>query len=70
MVITPAIFPVITPDVLILPFDELLLDQVPPGVASITRAVWLVHTVLAPEIGDGNGFTVTIPVTKQPKPVV
>ena len=44
----------------------LLLTHVPPGSASVSVLLVPIHTLKLPSIGDGNGFTVTVVVTKQP----
>lgn len=68
MVATPAPTPVTTPDVPILATNELLLDQVPPVVASLKVVVAPVHTLSVPVIGlsNGSGLTVAILVVKHP----
>lgn len=68
MVATPLPTPVTTPDVPILATNELLLDHVPPVVASLKVVVAPVQTLSVPVIGlsNGSGLTVAILVVKHP----
>jgi hypothetical protein len=66
-----------TPAGVTMPLDEpifatlvLPLTHVPPLVTQLNVVVPLAHIVVVPVIKDGNGFTVTIAVTKQPPVVV
>ena len=58
----PALIPVTEPVELIVPTERSLLLQVPPEVELLMLIILPTHTVLAPVITAGNGFTVTIPV--------
>ena len=62
----PTFTPVTIP--LVVPIDifVLLLLQVPPGVVMVSPAEPLTHTLDAPMIAVGNGFTVRVRVTLQP----
>ena len=56
---TPVTTPVPAPTVQIV---LSLLLHVPPDVASLSDIVNPEHTVVAPEMGDGNALTVTVAV--------
>jgi hypothetical protein len=62
--------PVITPVALTVAIDVLAEDQVPPIVASDNVAVAPTQATFVPPIATGNGYTVTIAVTRQPLPIV
>ena len=55
----PDTTPVTTPlPMPIVAWDVLLLDHVPPGVASVNVVVDPTHTLAVPPIADGNGLMV------------
>jgi len=62
--------PVITPPAVIVATAGVALLHVPPPVASLKVVVEPAHTVAVPVMAAGNGFTVTVAVTKQPVPRV
>ena len=61
-VVPPVTIPVLPPIVAVV----LVVVQLPPGLASLSVAVRLSHTVAAPVIIAGNGFTFTVVVVTQP----
>ena len=67
--VVPSDTPVTDPEGLIVATDVVLLaHDVPPAVASERKVVPPVHTDMFPNIGPGNGFTLTEWVTRQPDP--
>jgi hypothetical protein len=61
--VTPDIIPVVGTTVASV---VLLLDHVPPAVASESVDVWPVHTLAMPEIAAGDGLTRYDVVVTQP----
>ena len=66
IVTTPADTPVTIPVAPTVAIAPLLLLHVPPVVASLSGSVKPTVTVLPPDIGEGEGFTVTDKVPIQP----
>jgi hypothetical protein len=70
MFVVPAVTPETIPDIApTVATDVVPLLHTPPEVASDKLVVAPEHTLLAPEIAAGNGFTVTIVVAVQPLPL-
>jgi hypothetical protein len=65
---TPEVFPVTTPETEpTLAIAGLLLDQVPPPVASVKVVGTPIHALAGPAMGEEEaGATVTMAVVKQP----
>jgi len=71
MFVVPAAMPASTPVVvLIVPAAGLLLAHVPPGVVVVSVVVLFSHTCSEPLIADGNVYTDTVAVARQPVPRV
>lgn len=67
MLTVPALPPVTIPVLASTVASEIFpLVQVPPLTALLSVVVWPEHTFVIPEINDGNAFTVTALVIKQP----
>ena len=67
MIEVPAATPVSVPALsAMVATAALLVPQVPPADASDKPITWPVQTSAGPEIGAGNGFTVTVAVRRQP----
>ena len=67
IVVMPGDAPYTMPEATTVAAAVLLLLHVPPLVASLNAVVDPTHMVVAPPMGDGNGFTVTIVVAGQPE---
>ena len=65
MIEVPAVLPVTIPEDEPIAALALLLLQVPPGVASLSKVVSRGHTVPVPVIASGNGLMVTMVVAIQ-----
>ena len=65
----PAVFPVITPVVVLaIAIVTLLLLHVPPAVASVKTVASPEQTLLVPSIIVGTGLTVSVDTVMQPGP--
>jgi hypothetical protein len=64
IVVVPAFIPVTLPDASIVPFNVLLLAQVPPP-ASVSAVTLPIHTDNVPAMFEGSGLTVTTVVAWQ-----
>jgi len=67
MLTVPAVIPVTTPVVGVIPTEPplVLQLQVPPEVASLKLVVWPTHTVVIPVMAAGGGSTVMRALTEQ-----
>lgn len=66
---TPPIRPVLTPVVVAVAINVLLLLHVPPPVVSVKVIAWPWHTLLLPIMGD-NELMIIVLATLQPSPTV
>ena len=62
----PAATPVTTPPAVMVATAGVALLHVPPAVALLKVVVEPAQTVVIPAMATGNGFTVTVAVTRQP----
>ena len=67
MVVVPPATPVIAPEFVIVATDVvLLLQDMPPEVASFSKPTAPTQTVVVPVIGNGSALMVIVYVLKQP----
>jgi len=66
MVVVPGDNPLTTPAELMVATEGLVLDHIPPSVASVSVTNIPTHTVVGPTIIAGSGLTVYIAVTVPP----